>query len=87
MCTALTLVPPILFVQKMSSAFYFCCIYSSALQTRFYHGSKHYELWSSLIWVHSVCNKGYLRTLADERADDKSCDWQENALNLCDAQN
>ena len=34
---------PISFVLKMLSAFYVCCIYSCALQTRFYHGSKHYE--------------------------------------------
>ena len=32
----------------------------------------------SLIWVHIVCNIGYLRTYADERADDKSRDWQDN---------
>ena len=30
-------------VMKMSTAFYVYCIYSSAFQTRFYHGSKHYE--------------------------------------------
>ena len=30
----------------MLSAFYICYIYSSALQTIFYHGSKHYEPWS-----------------------------------------
>ena len=29
----------------------------------------------SLIWVHIVCNLGYLRTEAYGRADDKSCDW------------
>ena len=28
---------------KQLSAFYVCCIYSCAVQTRFYHGSKHYE--------------------------------------------
>ena len=26
----------------------------------------------SLIWVHIICNIGYLRTEADARADDKS---------------
>ena len=26
---------------RMLSTFYVCCMYSSALQTRFYHGSKH----------------------------------------------
>ena len=35
------------------------------------------SLGSSLIWVHSVCNTGYLRTEADERANDKSHDWRE----------
>ena len=35
----LTLIPPLLFVLKMLSAFYISCIlYSSALQTRFFHG-------------------------------------------------
>ena len=28
------------FVRKMLSAFYACCIYSSAFKTRFFHGSK-----------------------------------------------
>ena len=35
------LILPIFFVLKMLSAFYVCCIYSSALQTGFYHRSKH----------------------------------------------
>ena len=34
-----------------------------------------YEL--SLIWVHIVCNKGYLSTWAEEMADNKSHDWLE----------
>ena len=40
------------------SAYYTCCIYSSELQTRFYHESKHYEPWpdcsqgdSPLKWI------------------------------------
>ena len=33
-------------VLEMSSEFYVCCIYSSALQTIFYHGTKHYEPWT-----------------------------------------
>ena len=47
------------------------------------HGSKHYEPWSdcsfgsSLIWVHIVCNIGYLKTEADEIADGKCSDWLE----------
>ena len=28
---------------KMPSAYFACCIYSSALQTWFYHRNKHYE--------------------------------------------
>ena len=39
----LTIITPILLILKMSSAFYVCCIYSSALQIRSYHGSKHYD--------------------------------------------
>ena len=44
-------------------AAYIYCIYSSALQTRFYHRIKHYEpcsncsLVNSLILVHNVCNR------------------------------
>ena len=34
---------PIYFVMEMLSAYYVCCIYSSALQTRFYHESKQYN--------------------------------------------
>ena len=30
---------------------------------------------SSLIWVHIVCNIGYLRTKQTNEADDKRCDW------------
>ena len=29
---------------------------------------------TALILVHIVCNRGYLRTYADERPDEKSCD-------------
>ena len=32
---------------------------------------------SSLIWVCIVGDIGYLRTLADERVEDKSRDWRE----------
>ena len=35
---------------------------------------------NSLIWVHIVCNKGYLRTFTDENVDDKSPDWREKVL-------
>ena len=34
---------------------------------------------SSLIWVHSVCNIGFLITQADKRADNKSCDGREKS--------
>ena len=33
---------PIIFVLKMF-AYYICCIYSNAPQTRFFHGGKQYE--------------------------------------------
>ena len=39
----LTLISSISSDRKMPSAVYVCCTYSSTLQTRFYHGSKHYE--------------------------------------------
>ena len=38
----LTLILQYFFVLKMS-AFYICCIYSNALQTKFENGIKHYE--------------------------------------------
>ena len=37
---------------------------------------------TALIWVHIVCNIGYSRKWADERADDKSWDWQVNVLTV-----
>ena len=37
---------------------------------------------SSLIWVHIVCNIGYLRAKTDERADDRSRDWREKKLTI-----
>ena len=61
--------------------FFICCIYSSSLKTRVNHGIKKDEPWSdcslgsSLIWVHIVCNIGYLKTLADERSR-----WQKSWL-------
>ena len=36
----------------------------------------------SLILVHIVCNIGYLRTCADERGRNKSCDWREKGEHL-----
>ena len=66
----------------------FCCLYSRALQTRFYHVSKHYELWSDcsigsrLIWVHIVCNITYLKP-KQIRAVNKSCEWQEKGIKSC----
>ena len=37
----LTIHQPKFYVLKMLFTLFFCSIYSSALQTRFYHGSKH----------------------------------------------
>ena len=37
-----------------------------------------YQTAQSLIWVHIVCNIGYLSTYVDERADNKSHDWRGN---------
>ena len=56
----------IVFVLKMLSANYVCCI-KIWKQT----------IWtvSSLIWIHNVSNIDLKSTLADERADDKSCEW------------
>ena len=49
-CHSLILITSLLFLSLRGllfrSAQVVCCIYSSALQTRFYCGSKHYESWS-----------------------------------------
>ena len=34
-----------------------------------------YSLGTSVIWVHSVSNIGFIRISTDERAGDKSHDW------------
>ena len=53
------------FVQKMSSAYNICCIYSNALQTNFIieantmNPDQTAPKGSSLITVHSVCSKDY----------------------------
>ena len=73
--------PQFVFVRK-------CLLFASAantkvhlIQTRFFHVSKYYMyypyLGSCLICVHIICNIAYLRTQAEERADNKSCDWRE----------
>ena len=41
----LTLLPPIFFSENVVCFMYTCCIYSSALKTRFYHASKQCEPW------------------------------------------
>ena len=71
-------------VLKMSSAFYVRCIFSSALQTRLntINLDQTVSLGSSLICVHIVFNIGYLRTQADEIADNKCRDWRAKGLNL-----
>ena len=54
-----------IFVLKLTFAFHVSRIFSNALQSTFYHGSKHYESWSdcskrsSLTWVHNICNLSY----------------------------
>ena len=37
----------IIFILRMLSVYYICCIYSGALETRFHHGYKHCEPWSN----------------------------------------
>ena len=63
------------FVQKMSSAYNICCIYSNALQTNFImeantmNPDQTAPNGSSLIWVHIICSKGYQSTQVYERTD------------------
>ena len=51
------------------SAFYICCICSSATSGYRGRNTMNPDLGPS------VCNIGYLRTYAEDRADNKSCDW------------
>ena len=73
--------PANIFVMKMSSAFNICCIYSSALQTRFYHPNKvneHYEPWSTAPLEQSDLDTYCLQYRQErKRADDRSRDWRE----------
>ena len=60
-------------------------MYSSTLGTRFFHGSKQYEPQSdfSLVWVHIVCNIGYIKHKQMRGADDNS-DWlMVNLSKIC----
>ena len=75
----LTFMPPILCPEKMS-AFYACCMFSGALQMKFYHGSKHYEPRSDCsLWEQSdlgpYCLQYRLRSESDGGADDKCHEW------------
>ena len=63
--TLLGLIPQLFFRPENVVCFLLCCIYSSALQTRFIHGCKHLEPRSESDPVHIVNNIGYLRTLLD----------------------
>ena len=70
---------------KILAAFYICCIYSSALQTWFYHGSKHYEPWSEKSYLGPYCLQYWLpKNISNQRADDKSQDWREKSKNVAD---
>ena len=58
-----------------------CLLFTSATYIQvhfrpFFHESKQ---GSSLILVHIVCNIGFLKTEADERADVKRRDWREKS--------
>ena len=56
--------------------FVYASLYSSAFQTRFHHGSKHYEsLLDCSLGVHIVCHISYLRKEVEKRVDEKSPDW------------
>ena len=48
-------------------------------QERFMEANKMNPDQTAPIWVH-ICNAGYLRTYADERGGNKSCDWREKGL-------
>ena len=71
--------PPNIFFLKMS-AFYLCCIYCSALHTRFY-GTLIRLLPQSNQWVHIVCNIGYLKNIGryiimlSDKTDFKGAQW------------
>ena len=79
----LTLIPCQYFVQKYSSVFYVCCLYSNALQTNFImdantmNTDQSVPFRNSLIWVHNICKRGFQSLYTDKRADDNCRKWWE----------
>ena len=76
--------PANIFVQKMPSALYICCIYSNVLKIYFITDANTMNpdqtapKGSNLIWVHIVCNIGHKNTKPEERADDDHHEyWQK----------
>ena len=48
--------PTTIFVLKILSTLYACCIYLNALKTKFYHGSKHCIHWSDCSLLYYLIN-------------------------------
>ena len=65
---------------KMSSAEVVCCkkLSNIADELGIEANSVDPEQRSSLIWVHTVCHRGFLNISTDEKfkADDFRCDWR-----------
>ena len=61
----------------MSSVYVVCWIFLQTFQTYFciQANSVDPDQTARLIWVHTVCRSD-LKSQADDKADDNSCDWR-----------
>ena len=67
--------PTTIFVLKILSAFYICCIIQMHFRLDFVMEANNMSLdWSSLNWVHIVLQH---RVPKNKRADNKIHDWRE----------
>ena len=67
--------------QKMSSAEVVCCKLLPSIRRIKYRSKQRRprtdcSYRSSLIWVHTVCHRGFLIISADKKTDNFCCDWR-----------
>ena len=60
----------------MLSVYIVCWIFLQTFQTYFCIQANSVDPDQSLIWVHTVCKNDFLKSQADDKADDSCCDWQ-----------
>ena len=58
----------------MSSAYVVCRIFLQTFQTYFCMQANSVD--PGLVWVHTVCINDFLKSQADDKADDNCCEWQ-----------